>query len=184
MRKMIPTMEQRLFHWPLAALTCIFLTISAHAQYQKEIDDWHAKRIQSLRADGGWLNLVGLYWLEEGKNSFGSAPGNKLVFPAGTIPETAGYFQRNGDNVILVAENNTPIQVNNKPVKETLIYAKDSSARPPVVSCGSLRWTVIRRDDRIGVRLRDLKSPQLAAEISGPAAFHRRQHIVFTRRTG
>jgi uncharacterized protein (DUF1684 family) len=65
--------------------------------------------------------------------------------------------------VILVAENNTPIQVNDKPVKEALIYAKDSSTRVPVVSYGSLRWTIIRRDDRIGVRLRDLKSPQLAA---------------------
>src|SRR5438552_19241 len=58
---------------------------STHTQidsaYQQEIESWHAERIQDLKAPNGWLNLVGLYWLEEGKNSFGSGRQNKVIFP-------------------------------------------------------------------------------------------------------
>ncbi len=133
------------------------------AAYQKELDDWNTNRIAGLKADDGWLNLVGLYWLDEGKNTFGTGSQNKVVFPANSISEAAGYFERNGDVVKLVVENNTPIQVDGKTVADAVIFTPDAQ-KLPVVSAGSLRWTIIKRDDKIGVRLRDLKSP-------GPAAF-------------
>jgi uncharacterized protein (DUF1684 family) len=127
--------------------------------YTQEIESWHQSRIKNLKADNGWLNLAGLFWLNEGKNSFGSDGGNTIVFPQGTIPASAGYFERTGNVVKIVIQNNLDIRVNGAAVKETVIYAGDSS-RPPVVSYGSLRWTIIRRDDKIGVRLRNLESPQ------------------------
>jgi len=164
MSAMIPS--KRSFQWPMAALACIFLHAGIHAQtgtqYQKEIDDWHAARILGLQAADGWLNLVGLYWLEEGRNSFGSGPENRVVFPAGTIPATAGYFQRSGNRVTLVANGSTPITIGGQPVKESLVYVKDS-LRSPLIASGSLRLTIIQRENKIGIRLRDLKSPQLAA---------------------
>jgi uncharacterized protein (DUF1684 family) len=39
-----------------------------------------------------------------------------------------------------------------------VIFDKDS-ARQPVVSSGHLRWTIIQRGEKIGIRLRDLESP-------------------------
>lgn len=129
--------------------------------YQQEIADWHVKRIQNLKAPNGWLNLVGLYWLEEGENSFGSGLGNKLVFPDGAIPEEAGILERNGNTVRLIVRTNVEIKVNDKPVTEAVIFGQDST-RPAVVSYGSLRWTIIRRDDKIGVRLRNLESSEAA----------------------
>ncbi|MBN9386201.1 MAG: DUF1684 domain-containing protein [Chitinophagaceae bacterium] len=129
------------------------------AGYAGEITAWHAARISRLQADNGWLNLAGLYWLDEGRNSFGSDPGNKIVFPKGTITPSAGYFERKGNTVRIVVENNTAIKVNGALVKEAVIYDKDS-ARPAVLSYDNLRWTIIRRDDKIGVRLRDLKNAQ------------------------
>jgi uncharacterized protein (DUF1684 family) len=129
--------------------------------YQKEIETWHARRIQNLKADNGWLNLVGLYWLDEGQNSFGSGSQNKIVFPAGTIPGAAGYFERKGNTVKVVTTNNVTLQIAGKAVTEAIIFGKDSTP-PPVVSYGSLKWTIIKRDDKIGIRLRDLKSPLAA----------------------
>jgi len=140
-----------------------FVHAQASASYQKQIDDWHDKRINELKADDGWLNLVGLYWLDEGKNSFGSGSQNKVVFPAGSISEVAGYFERTGNTVKLVVENNTAINVSNKPATEALIF-QENPVVMPIVSSGSLRWTIIKRDDKIGVRLRDLNS-------TAPAAF-------------
>jgi uncharacterized protein len=144
-----------------------FLSIVACAQdmtsYQREIADWHSKRIQELKAPNGWLNLVGLYWLEEGRNSFGSGGSNKIIFPKGSIGEVAGNFERAGNKVRLVVADGVAITVNGKPVKEAVIY-DDDSTRQPVVASGHLRWTVIRRDNKIGIRLRDLESP-LAAQF-------------------
>jgi len=147
----------------LVILACSSLNTRIQAQttvaYQQEIESWHTKRIQNLKAANGWLNLVGLYWLDEGENSFGSGLNNKLVFPQGNIPEEAGIFVRSGTTVKLIVLNNAAIKVNDKPVTEAVIFDKDS-IRAPVVSYGSLRWTIIRRDDKIGIRLRDLESPQ------------------------
>jgi uncharacterized protein len=126
--------------------------------YGKEIERWQAERIGELKAPDGWLNLVGLYWLEEGRSSFGSSPENKIVFPAGSIAGTAGYFERNGTTVKLIVAGHVGITIDNKPVKEAIISDKDPLLQP-VVACGSLRWTIILRDDKIGVRLRDLNSP-------------------------
>ena len=147
-----------------AVLASFLLNTDMHAQsvqeYQKEIETWHAERIKSLKEPNGWLNLVGLYWLEEGQNSFGSGPRNKIVFPAGTIVDEAGYFERSGDKVKLVVQHQAAITVNGKPVTEAIVFDKDST-RQPVLSCGNLRWTLIRRDDKIGIRLRDLASPAI-----------------------
>jgi len=126
--------------------------------YSADVERWHAKRVETLRAPNGWLNLVGLYWLDEGRNSFGSSPENKIVFPAGSIAGTAGYFERNGTTVKLIVAEHVGITIADQPVKEAIIFDKDSQ-RPPVLASGSLRWTIIRRDDKIGIRLRDLNSP-------------------------
>ena len=40
--------------------------------YLNEVNGWHAKRVANLKKENGWLNLVGLHWLKEGENSFGS----------------------------------------------------------------------------------------------------------------
>ena len=159
-------------HLLLAALSSLLLHTVINAQgtsYQKEIEDWHAKRIENLKAPNGWLNLAGLYWLDEGRNSFGADTQNKVVFPAGTIVGTAGYFERTGNTVKLVVQNNAAIKVNDQPVTEAVIFDRDA-IRPPVVSYGSLRWTVIQRNDKIGIRLRNLESP-LVADFKGVDRF-------------
>jgi uncharacterized protein (DUF1684 family) len=129
--------------------------------YQKEVDNWHRQRIQNLKADDGWLNLAGLFWLKDGINSFGTAKTNAVIFPAGTINGQAGYFEKTGNTVKVVAAKGASIKVNGKPVKEAVIFSSDFS-KPAVVSCGNLQWTIIKRENKIGVRLRNLKSDQLA----------------------
>lgn len=150
---------------------CALLNVplSAQFEYQKEINDWHAKRIKGLAGENGWLNLVGLYWLSEGKNSFGSGKNNKIVFPAGTIDANAGYFERVGTTVKLVTSDNVDVKVNGITTKEAIIFHKDS-LRPAVVSINNLRFTIIKREDKIGIRLRDLKS-QALAEFKGVNRF-------------
>jgi uncharacterized protein (DUF1684 family) len=130
--------------------------------YLRQTDAWHADRILDLRSESGWLNLAGLFWLEEGRNHFGSGKGNRLVFPAGKIPEKAGYLLRKGDRVTLRATRGSGIKVAGKELRQTAVFDPEAGSAP-MMSCGDLRWNVIKRGERIGIRLRDLKSPALAA---------------------
>ena len=50
-------------------------------EYIADIQQWHQRRENRLKKENGWLNLVGLYWLKEGKNTFGSAKDNNVIFP-------------------------------------------------------------------------------------------------------
>ncbi len=130
--------------------------------YQQSIDLWHQERLKELRADDGWLNLVGLFWLQEGTNSFGAGSQNNIVFPKGTIADFAGYFERSGKKVILKVSTGVLIKVNGKAVHDAEIFNGDGYEGPAVTS-GNLQWTIIKRDDKIGVRLRNLKNPAVAA---------------------
>ena len=125
--------------------------------YQAEIDKWHAERIADLKSDNGWLNLAGLYWLQEGINTFGSSEANHVVFPAGSMAEEAGYFLVKNGTVRMEAKPEIAITVNDQPVRSVEIFHPDSS-RSVQVAHGSLRWFVIKRDDQVGIRLRDLSS--------------------------
>lgn len=125
--------------------------------YQAEIEAWHVKRVSDLKDTTGWLNLAGLYWLQEGINTFGSSERNQVVFPAGTIAEEAGYFLVKNGSVKMEVKTEAVVTVKGMPVTSVEIFHPDSS-RAVTAAHGSLQWFVIRRDNQVGIRLRDLTS--------------------------
>ncbi len=125
--------------------------------YKAGIETWHQKRVENLMGPKGWLNLVGLFWLNEGINTFGSGEKNNVVFPEGKIPERAGFFLLKQNIVTLEPAPDVKITINGKPTKPTVVYHPDS-ARAAVQEYESLQWFIIKRDDKFGVRLRDFKS--------------------------
>ncbi len=153
----------------IVAVLWMSIAASAQTTYQKEIENWRQKRVESLKSENGWLNLVGLYWLQEGKSSFGSGDDVQIQFPKGSIKQHAGYFELKGTTVTIYVNDSTDIKINGKSLKKAIVFSVDS-ARAPIASSGSLKWTIIKRDDKIGIRLRDLNSP-LAKEFEGTARF-------------
>jgi uncharacterized protein (DUF1684 family) len=126
--------------------------------YTKTIDNWHKVRVSELKQENGWLNLAGLFWLEEGKNSFGSDSVNSIIFPPRKIPGKAGYFVRSGDSVSMICATGVRILLNGQPVEKATVY-KEGSSDSAVLRYGTLKWTLIKRGDKIGIRLRDLAHP-------------------------
>lgn len=126
--------------------------------YETEIKAWHQKRIEGLKAENGWLNLAGLFWLEEGKNSFGSDAKNNIVFPAGKSAPLLGSFTLKNGEVWIDVDPNAKISVNKEPVTSLKIYPSEKNI---VLESGSLRWFVIKRGNKFGIRLRDLESSDL-----------------------
>lgn len=122
--------------------------------YQSELEAWQVERIKYLKSANGWLNLVGLHWLEPGINTFGSDSGNALVFPQGKIASHAGYFLLKDNKVTLVVNPDVVATLDKDTIKSAEIFNPDSSSSPQI-RVGDLRWNIIKREAKLGVRLRD-----------------------------
>jgi uncharacterized protein (DUF1684 family) len=133
---------------PVTGVIACLLPIGAVAavvtSYQSEIAEWRRQRETSLRQDGGWLTVTGLFWLHEGANRFGSGAANDIVLPAG--PADAGVFElRNGK---VMAQSGGSIRELRPDTNDLL-------------QVGRLRLYVIQRGNRTGIRLKDPESPFL-----------------------
>ena len=145
--------------WVLALLASAGFRLADNPGYKEQVDQWHQKRLESLKSENGWLNLAGLFWLETGANTVGSAASNNIVFPKGA--DRLGVFQLTNGTVQFTPAANAGITVEGQPVTETITLFSPTQTKPVVLQQGSLRWFIIKRVDRFAVRLRDLDSPTL-----------------------
>lgn len=126
--------------------------------FQQDMNEWKQKRINALKDANGWLNLTGLYWLKPGKNNFGSDESNELVYQHPEMPKNAGYFNLENHQVNWVSAENVKIKIKDSLITSALLY-EEGKLSAPLLALGNLRWNIIQRDDKIGIRLRDLNSP-------------------------
>ncbi len=127
--------------------------------YYEFIEEWHRNRIEILKSEQGWLRLVGLHWLNEGEQSFGSSDRVRIRFPEGSIPEFAGIFKLKADTVIMQVAGNIDIRdQRGRRMRDDVIYTPDLRHE---LRYRSLTWFVVRRDDEFGIRLFDDNSPYL-----------------------
>lgn len=127
--------------------------------YIKEINDWHSKRINNLKRESSWLNLVGLLWLNEGDNTIGSDKSNSVVFPETALPNIGLVNLENG-KVTFQPQKGNGILVDSVEV-ESVELINDMEGRPNIVTHGSHHWYIVKRGERYGIRLRDNDAPLL-----------------------
>ena len=65
------------------------------ALHEADVLAWRDSRRESLLAPTGFLTLAGLFWLDEERTTFGSAPDNDIVFPAPADPHIGTFRNRN-----------------------------------------------------------------------------------------
>jgi hypothetical protein len=126
--------------------------------YRQSFEKWKTELVEDRRQN--WLTLVGLFWLKPGENSFGTDAGNTVVLPAGTAAGKAGIFDLQGTDVTVRFLPGSKGTVTGKPV-ESARLDPDVSGHPTVVELGSLRMHVIQRGPRAGIRVKDLKNPNV-----------------------
>ncbi len=123
-------------------------------RYRQDIAAWDAQRVAGLKGEHGYLNLAGLFWLDEGAHRMGSAPGTDIRLPAGKAAPLVGTITVSGRRASFVAADGVDVRRAGAPVHR-LALADDGADQPDLLTHGSLAWFIIRRAERLGVRLRD-----------------------------
>ncbi len=155
---------RRKLAWMMSAgiilLSCVFayahraaVVEAPDAAYVKSFEEWKAEQTDDLKKN--WLSLAGLFWLKPGANTFGTDPSNAIVFPKG--PAHAGEFDLQGQDVTLKMLPDAHATVEGKPVTSAKLDP-DVSKHATRVDMGSLRFHVIVRGQRVGIRVRDSES--------------------------
>ncbi len=145
---------------PLLLLLPLAEAPRAQESYRAGLERWRAEREADLRAEDGWLSVVGLAWLRPGVNPAGRDPAAAVRLPA-PAPARLGVFHLEGTTVRF--EPIDPgVRVNGAPAKAGVIRS-DLERPVDVITAGTLSLTVIRRGDRAGVRAKDRASEKRRA---------------------
>lgn len=131
------------------------------ASYEADILQWRAERLERLKGPDGYLNLAGLFWLDHGSSRIGSAADNDIVFPA-YAARYVGRLETSADGVELISEPGVDVRYEDIPVKSILI-SDDTTDNPVTIMHRSFAWTIIKRDGRFALRLRDFDHPAIKA---------------------
>ena len=110
------------------------------ASYEAEIQAWHDKRITNLRQPVGWLSLVALDWLKDGKNALDSI---------GTVTVGKGTLSFEVLPGVKATVRGNPFS--------TGVLRADADR----VEVGSRVFTIIKRGERFTVRMWDTNAEAL-----------------------
>ena len=131
-------------------------SISTATDYEKELLTFKKNRVTSLKSRSGYLNLVGLHWIAEGKSQFGSDPGNEFVFPK-EFPANFGSVTKKGDRFIFNFRETVLLDSAEK-VMEFEISLGDIDH---TFSWKSFQWFIYDAGGYYAIRLRHFENPVL-----------------------
>lgn len=118
--------------------------------YPREVEHWRAEHQKKLAAEDGWLTVVGLDWLKEGENRVGADASGEVVLPPGSAPQRVAVIRLHAGKVVLHPTPGVPLTLNGKPASEATLREDDD-----ILAINRLKFYVIRRGDRTGIRLKD-----------------------------
>jgi uncharacterized protein (DUF1684 family) len=137
---------------PIAAAALAFTLCAANSgdTYRPEVEQWRARHQADLAKDFGWLTVVGLDWLKEGDNRVGADPASEVPLPLGSAPRRVAIISLHAGKAELHPEPGVPLTLNGKPAAQTVLREDDD-----VLAINHLKFYLIRRGDRAGIRLKD-----------------------------
>lgn len=121
-------------------------------EYIEYINEQRKKREAEFASNPlSWLNLVGLFWLEEGENSFGSGPEAKISLPQFPQP-VSGYFFFQGGKVTV--HSHLEMTMNGQAVEARPLFT-DKDSKADLLDIGVLTMKVIVRGRDTLIRVWD-----------------------------
>ncbi len=138
-----------------AAFSLALNATSPNVDYRQQVERWRAQHEKELAADDGWLTVAGLDWLKEGENRVGADPTIEIPLPPNSAPARVASISFHAGQAVLHPAPGVPLLLNGKPATQTSLH-EDTD----ILSINRLKFYVIRRGDRAGLRLKDNDSPE------------------------
>src|SRR5438874_10839651 len=131
----------------------VLITVAACAEdgaYRTAIAAWRKQKEAELRADNGWLTVSGLFWLKEGENRVGGAPGVFELRGAKTVfrPDYGGPVEMKEKTSI--ADGSRTFSVIERGGKFG-VRVKDNKSKRRAEFAGQ-RWFPVRESYRVTAR--------------------------------
>ena len=136
--------------------------------YTQSIRQWHADRVARLTAPDGWLSLIGLHWLEPGRNTLGSAADNSVVLKKGPPHLGTIDLAKDGTLALTLAPGSGALIDGESKTAATLL--DDSHDKPTTVSFGTVSFYAVDRNGRKGLRVKDSHA-EARAHFAGIESF-------------
>lgn len=126
--------------------------------YEMKIRKIRQRENREMASDPlNWFYLAGLFWLEEGDNSFGSDEKNKIHLAAFPKPQCGALVLKNG-TITLEPAKDIHITCNGRtPTSRPL--RSDRDKKPDILKIGTLTLKIIKRGEAYLLRVWDKESP-------------------------
>lgn len=141
----------------------------AQRAYTAEINKWRADHERELGGEDNWLTLAGLFWLKPGVNTVGSGGSYDVQLTSDFPKGKFGDITVSDHGVVLAvapgvnALSATLVISTSSITSEQIIAPLELTPDDPGpgnrVKIGSETFYLIKRGDKLGIRLKDSRSP-------------------------
>jgi uncharacterized protein (DUF1684 family) len=138
----------------------LFASMTSGFSQNVDFESWKTQRQQELLAEDGWVNLIALLWFDENLPYLNLSKNDSLLLSDSMEGKNIGTFQFRNDSIWFY--------FNQKIAKKSKLQPPARILQFPVVDYtkGGVyydrwKWSVIKRGEKFGMRLRDLKHPAL-----------------------
>ncbi|TLY49614.1 MAG: DUF1684 domain-containing protein [Gammaproteobacteria bacterium] len=120
--------------------------------WRKEIGDWRTARLERLKSPYGWPSLIGLEWLKQGANTVGSANDNAIVIAK--APAHLGTITLQDGKATIAIDAKADATIDGEK-KTSTTPVDDSQPKPTQIGFGTVKFYLIQRGDKFGLRIKD-----------------------------
>lgn len=127
--------------------------------FQGDHATWVRQRAAELSKPDGWISLIGLHWIEAGKQSVGSGAGNAIRLAI--APDQLGAVEQRADGLYFLPAAGVPITADGKPLQRELRLDPEGKGAGTKLAYdqGKGQITVIKRGQRLALRVRHADAP-------------------------
>lgn len=145
------------FFLTLSIILC-FLTQIRSQNFEK----WKTDRRSELLAEDGWINLIDLIWIDEEKSFLNQISQDSISISSNPTKKNIGTFQFINDSIWFFFNPKISKKIKSQSPAKILQYPTANYSKGGVYY-GRWKWTVIKRGEQVGMRLRDLEHPGIAS---------------------
>ena len=162
--------------WLLTSISLGLAGIEARADdgYRAEIEQFRQRREAGLKAEDGWLSVVGLHWLRQGESKLGSDPASDMLLPS-RAPAAVGTIDLSGRPRRLPRGPGVKVLRAGQAFPDGEIRS-DAEGKPDVLAIDGIKLILLKRGSRYALRVKDSRSESRSC-VRGPEVVPGRREL-------